>query len=117
MTDEKIEKYEQRLREIVRMPNSGEFFTREDGKKVDTGQQKRFYAYYALALDVGVSHMSTVPQKTANEAELYHVIRDLLQNESMKNISKAANSNVRIAAIAAVISAIAALVSLLTVVF
>ena len=106
MTNKEIEKYEQRALEIARMPNSKEFITRENGKKLDTGQQKRFGAWHALALEVGASHISTAPQKTANEGELSYAIRQVLQTASMINTSKAAFRSVWTAIIAAAIAGI-----------
>ncbi|MHC4123572.1 MAG: hypothetical protein ACYSSI_08370 [Planctomycetota bacterium] len=117
MTNEQIEEKRQQLIKIVNIPNSGKLIDWKDsGKKADTGQIERFKKLYQLALEVGASHISTAPQKTANEGELVIGIQAALQTALMLNASKAANKSAVTAIVSAVIAAISAFTALVAVV-
>lgn len=114
MTHKEIE---QRLVEIVNMPNSGQIITKQGGGKIDSGQRERYKELRHLALEVGASHISTAPQKTANEGELVYAIHQALQTATMIDACKTAARNYKIALIATVIalgSALAAWIAVLS---
>ncbi len=114
MTSKQIEEKRQQLIKIVNMPDSGELIDwKGSGKKADTGQIKRFEKLYQLALEVGASHISTAPQKTANEGELVVGIQAALQTALMLNACKAANKSAITAIISAGIAAIATCISVI----
>ncbi len=112
MTNKEIEKYKSKLKEIVNIPDSRKKKNIPNTDETyDTGQYKRFLALRQLALDVGASHISPKPQKTANEGELVYGIHMALQTETMVNTSKSATKSCWVAitvALVAFISAIAA---------
>jgi len=110
MVHKEIERYRERLREIVNMPDSGELLAIPNSdKKMDTGQYERYKALRHLALEVGGSHISTAPQKTANEGELVYSIHTALQTETMIDMCETAAKNYKIAIIATIIAGIATL--------
>jgi hypothetical protein len=116
MTNKEIEDRRDTLIKIVNMPNSGEWIDWEDsGKKADTGQIERFKRLYQLALEVGASHISTAPQKTANEGELVVGIQTALQTALMLNACKAANKSAITAMVSAIIAAISAFIALVAI--
>ena len=66
---------------------------------------------------MGASHISTAPQKTANEGELVYAIHQALQTATMIDACKTAARNYKIALIATVIalgSALAAWIAVLS---
>lgn len=116
MKNKQIEEKRQQLIKIVNMPNSGELIDWGDSReKADTGQIKRFEKLHQLALEVGASHKSTAPQKTANEGELVVGIQTALQTALMLNACKAASYSAITAIVSAGIAAIATCISLIVV--
>jgi len=117
MTNKQIEEKHQQLRKIVKIQDSGKLIDwKNSGKKADTGQIERFNKLYQLALEVGASHASTAPQKTANEGELVVGIQAALQTALMLNACKAANKSAVTAIMSAVIATISTLIALVAVV-
>ena len=117
MTNKQIEAKQELLIKIVNMPNSGELIDwNGSDKKADTGQIERLKKLYQLALEVGASHISTAPQKTANEGELVVGIQAALQTALMLNACKAANKSAVMAIMSAGIAIISTLIALAAVV-